>query len=136
MSSVVIWRDEATGVTASWNKQGPYTVFVPLRIDDQGICDGRTSEWRSEKTAIRAAEIAAKERFHEMSFEDTAQKRYRVFSDTRGLGDGAAELRDLAWFGDDQHFGAAALAKVGQLPVGGTFQNMSKGGVVTVQRVR
>lgn len=26
MSSVVIWRDEATGVTASWNKQGPHTV--------------------------------------------------------------------------------------------------------------
>ena len=41
MSSVVIWRDEATGVTASWNKQGRHSVFVPLRIDGHGICDGR-----------------------------------------------------------------------------------------------
>lgn len=136
MSSVVIWRDEATGVTASWNKQGPYTVFVPLRIDDQGICDGRTTQWGSEKAAIRAAEIATRERLEEMSSEDPGQQRYRVYGETEILGDRMNELRDLAWFGDDLRFDAAALVKIATLPVGGTFQTTSEGRTVTVQRVR
>jgi hypothetical protein len=135
MSSVVIWKDEATGVTASWNKQGPHTVFVPLRIDDQGICDGITTEWRGEKAAMRAAKIAAKERLEEMSSEDPALKRFRVFAQADASGDGVYELRDLAWFGDDRHFDAAALAGIGTLPVGGTFQTTSQGRTVTVQRV-
>jgi hypothetical protein len=66
MSSVVIWQDKATRVTVSWNKQSPHTVFVPLRIDEQGICDGRTTEWRGEKAAIRAGMQAAMERLKEM----------------------------------------------------------------------
>ena len=36
MSSVVLWSDRETGVAVSWNKDGPYTVFVPVRIDEDG----------------------------------------------------------------------------------------------------
>jgi hypothetical protein len=71
-------------------------VFVPLRIDDQGICDGITTEWRGEKAAIRAAKIAAKERLEEMSSEDLALKRFRVFDEADASTNRVHELRDLA----------------------------------------
>lgn len=136
MSSVVIWRHEATGVTASWNKEGPYTVFVPVSIDDDGICDGIATEWSDQEGAIRAAEAAAQDRLEQMTSEDPSGRRFRVFRDTQGCGHGAPELCDLAWFRDDQRFGDAALATIRTLPVGGTFEGMSEGRAITVQRVR
>jgi hypothetical protein len=136
MSSVVIWRHEATGVTASWNKAAPYTVFVPVSIDDGGVCDGITTEWGDEEGAIRAAEAIARERLEQMSSEDPSGRRYRLFRGTHRRRDGTPEIRDLTWFGDDQRFGETALATIRMLPVGGTFEGTSEGRVVTVQRVR
>jgi len=64
--------------------------------DDEEFREGITTEWESEKTAIRAAETASKERLLGMSLGDPAQRRYRAFSGTDESGGGAPELRDLA----------------------------------------
>lgn len=58
MSSVVLWKCPRTGVSASWNKQAPYTVFVPERTV-QGVTHGITTEHRSEKAAVAAAKRKA-----------------------------------------------------------------------------
>lgn len=69
MSSVVLWRDETTGVTVSWNKQAQHSVFVPRSVDERGIVDGDTTEWPSEKDALRAGLRAARARLEEMKRE-------------------------------------------------------------------
>lgn len=134
MSSVVIWEDKATGVTVSWNKQAPHTVFVPLSIDEHGTCDGRTTEWRGERAALRAGKAAAQERLEEMKSEDPTHKRFRImFDDGRSSAD--AELRDRDWFRAGR-LDDAAFAELDALPVARTFHARIGGRVVTVQRVR
>jgi hypothetical protein len=133
MSSVVIWRDEATGVTVSWNKQAPHTVFVPLRIDEHGICDGRTTEWRDEGAAMRAGKVAANERLQEMRSADPKDKRFRVIPDEQGIA-ADSEMHNGDWLrggGLDD----AALAEIDRLPVTGTYRTTLGGKVVVVQRV-
>ena len=133
MSSVVIWRDEATGVTVSWNKQAPHTVFVPLTIDEHGICDGRTTEWRGESAAMRAGKAAARERLEEMKSEDPRNKRFRIIPDRQsGMAD--TEVHDRDWFMVDR-LDDAAFTKIDALPVAGTFRTTLGGNVVIVQRV-
>lgn len=133
MSSVVIWEDKATAVTVSWNKQAPHTVFVPLRIDEHGICDGRTTEWRGESAAMRAGKAAARERLEEMKSEDPKKKRFRIMPDGQSsMADAETHNRD--WFSvgrlDD-----AAFAEIDALPVTGTYRTTLGGKVVIVQRV-
>jgi hypothetical protein len=133
MSSVVIWEDKATGVTVSWNKQAPHTVFVPLRIDEHGICDGRTTEWRGEKAAMRAGKAAAKERLEEMKSDDPKNKRFRIMPDgQRSTAD--AEVHDRDWFRVDR-LDDAAFSEIDALPVTGTYRTTFGGKVVIVQRV-
>jgi hypothetical protein len=134
MSSVVIWKDNATGVTVSWNKQAPHSVFVPLSIDEHGICDGRTTEWRGERAALQAGKAAAQGRLEEMKTEDPTQKRFRITPDERRrLAD--PELHDRDWFRAGR-LDDAAFAELDALPVTGTFQSSIGGKLVTVQRVR
>jgi hypothetical protein len=135
MSSVVIWRDKATGVTASWNKQAPHSVFVPLRIDEHGICDGRTTEWRGEKAAVRAAEAAAKARLEEMRAEDPMKKRFRVTVDGQWIGESDLSTHDRGRLWADPRFDQAAFAEIDDLPVTGTFRTTSQDEVIIVQRV-
>jgi hypothetical protein len=133
MSSVVIWEDKATAVTVSWNKQGPHTVFVPLRIDEHGICDGRTTEWRGESAAVRAGKAAARERLEEMKSEDPRNKRFRIIPDGGNIrGDDEVHNRD--WFSGGSLDGAA-LAEIDALPVTGTYRTTLGGKAVLVQRV-
>jgi len=136
MSSVVIWRDNATGVTASWNKQGPHSVFVPLRIDEHGICDGRTTEWRGEKAAIRAAEAAAKERLEEMRSEDPRNKRFLITPVEQRIVNSEPEVvHDRSWLRASQRFDETSFAEIDALPVAGTFRTISDGNAVIVQRL-
>jgi hypothetical protein len=133
MSSVVIWEDKATGVTVSWNKQAPHTVFVPLRIDEHGICDGRTTEWRGENAAMRAGKAAAKERLEEMKLEDPKNKRFRIMPDGESsMAD--AEVHNRDWFTSDR-LDDAMFAEIDALPVTGTCRTTFGGKMVIVQRV-
>lgn len=59
MSSLVLWSCPRTGVTASWNKEGPYTVFVPSHTDPQGVRHGATTKHKTEKAAVAAAQRKA-----------------------------------------------------------------------------
>ncbi len=62
MSSVVLWSCPTTGVTASWNKEGPrYTCFVPthLSTEHEGAWEGVTTQYPNEELAIKAAKIKA-----------------------------------------------------------------------------
>ena len=127
MSSVVIWRDEATAVTASWNKQAPHTVFVPLRIDEHGICDGLTIECDGEQAAVQAAKEAASERLEQMRVEDPRMKRFRIVAS-------AVEVRDRDWV-LGRGLDAAALAEIDALPVSGSCQVAIGGVMATVQRI-
>jgi hypothetical protein len=136
MSSVVIWRDKATGVTASWNKQAPHSVFVPVRIDQNGICDGRTTEWRGEKAAIRAAEAAARERLEEMRAEDPGEKRFRLTVDGAKILGSEMEIHGFESLRASQRFAKSALAEIDALPVTGTFEAMFEGEAVIVLRVQ
>jgi hypothetical protein len=133
MSSVVIWKDDATGVTVSWNKQAPHTVFVPLRIDEHGICDGKTTEWRGESAAMRAGKVAANERLQEMRSEDPKNKHFRITPDEQNI-TGDSEIRNRDWLRggglDDE-----ALAAIDRLPVTGIYRTTLGGKAVVVQRV-
>jgi hypothetical protein len=133
MSSVVVWRDEASGVTASWNKDGPYTVFVPLLIDQQGICDGRTSEWPSEVAAIEESRRAAEERLEQMRVEDPSKKRFQLVGER---GAAPAELHDRKSLEAVTRFGTLTLQQIDALPVSGTCRAMLDGRTVVVQRVQ
>jgi hypothetical protein len=134
MSSVVIWEDKATRVTVSWNKQAPHSVFVPLSIDEHGICDGRTTEWHGERAALRAGKAAAQERLEEMKSEDPKHKRFRITPDEQ-RGSTEPELHDRDWFRAGR-LDDSAFVEVDALPVTGTFQASIGGKLVTVQRVR
>lgn len=64
MSSVVLWSCPETGVTASWNKEGPkYTCFVPthLSAEYEGAWEGDTTAYATEELAIEAAKRKAAE---------------------------------------------------------------------------
>jgi hypothetical protein len=60
MSSVTLWEDREVGISCHWNKQAPHTVFELERIED-GIAHGKTTEYRGEKAALKAAKLRAKE---------------------------------------------------------------------------
>jgi len=58
MSSVVLWSCPQTGVTASWNKEGPkYTTFVPTHLSSEyeGAWEGVTTPHPTQELAIEVA---------------------------------------------------------------------------------
>jgi hypothetical protein len=80
MSSLVLWKDEATGVYVEWNKQAPHSVTVPIMLNDEGwllqVC--RRTEYHGEKAAMRAAKQIAKQRLSELLAMGPQDKRYRI----------------------------------------------------------
>lgn len=64
MSSVVLWTCPTTGVTASWNKEGPkWTCFVPTHLSTEpgfeGSWEGITTEYATQELAMAAAKRKA-----------------------------------------------------------------------------
>lgn len=54
MASVVVWQCGKTGVSVSWNKDGPYTTFNPHRVDERCVTHGSYSSHLRRDLAIRA----------------------------------------------------------------------------------
>lgn len=60
MSSWRLWKSPCGRVSADWNKQAPYSVFVLHSVNEQGIASGETTHYKSEAGAVRAARRIAR----------------------------------------------------------------------------
>jgi hypothetical protein len=75
MSSVVLWTCPTTGVTASWNKEGPkWTCFVPTHQSTEpgfeGAWEGVTTSYATQELAIEAAKRKAEALMAKADSED------------------------------------------------------------------